>query len=285
MTAAAPEGSRAAAIAGPARGPGLRSGGAGPAPNATLASRIDQTAWLARFLVRPDEPLAGFEPGRYVAVGLIHGDRVLQRPYSPARYVPGGLLELYVRRVPEPAGRLTPLLWSLAPGARLRVGTPRGRLTVDRADHRSRLLVATGTGLAPFVAMVCAETAASAPPTVLVHGVSHVTELGYREELETLAATRPGFRYVPVVSRSEEPGDRGWAGRRGRVPAVLPALLDELPFPVASIAAYLCGNPGAVEGARQVLQARGVPADAVHAESYWVERAADGAASAEEAHR
>lgn len=247
--------------------------------NATLVERRDLTADVASLFVRPDIPGTPYAPGQYATLGLADGDRIIQRPYSMAApHAIERAWEFHVRRVR--GGALTERLWEVRPGDRLRLGTPRGRFTPDPLDERPRLFAATGTGIAPFVAMIRDDLAAGRRRrTVVVHGAAHRDELGFADFLGSLAADRgSGIRYVPTISRPADPRNSGWSGVTGRVEAVLADRWDALGLDHAGIVAYLCGNPGMVRAAQATLAARGVAPGDVRTESYWLDRAAAPAA-------
>lgn len=249
-----------------------RSWPAGPrdgTPNATLAGRVELTASVARFVVRPDGGRPAFRPGQYMALGLTVDDRLLQRPYSTASAASGdGELEFFIRRVP--GGALTPLLWELPVGARLRLGRPKGRFTLIPGDERVHLFLATGTGLAPFVSMLSELQARGRPARVIIlHGVSYAAELGYRDRFERWRARGRSVTYVPSVSRPAAPGNAGWNGRTGRLDAILGPVSDELAIDPQATVAYLCGNPEMIAAGERILAARGVPPDAIRSEHYW----------------
>jgi ferredoxin/flavodoxin---NADP+ reductase len=245
-------------------------------PNATLVERIDVAPSLAIFRVRPDViPAASepwFVPGQYVTLGL--GE--LQRAYSIASE-PGERrwLEFYIRyaRNPETETPLTHRLWELAAGGRVNVGEKIvGRFTLDRTggpgDEREKLLVAAGTGIAPFISMVRAAVRAGDAATIgrmiVCHGVSHPFELAYRDELED-AAARFGLRYRPTVSRAAEHPD--WAGATGRVERLfmegaatnVEAGLGLAPGALhpERIVAYVCGFRGTIAETVRALLRRG----------------------------
>lgn len=240
--------------------------------NATLVKRIDHTSELASFWVKLDGDPVPFEPGQYMTIGVFADDKLWQRPYSvasaPAVAGTQGY-ELYVRLVP--IIRFTTLLWRLQPGARVRLIGPKGRFTLEPDDNRTHLYVSTGTGLAPFVAMI-RETMAQGRPrrTVVLHGVSHVSDLGYRDELE--AMERDGsypVRYVPTVSRSGEPRNAGWAGRTGRVEHVVADVCRDLGLRADRTVVYICGNPEMILNVERVLMERNFPEFHVKKELYW----------------
>lgn len=201
--------------------------------NATLVEREDLTPALAVFRIRPDEALPGtgawFVPGQYMVLGLNNEVRVelggVRRPMSiasaPERR---DLVEFYIRFVekPESDNPFTHLLWPRRAGERMYVRVhPTGKFTVadtvGAADPRLKVCVAAGTGLAPFLSMVRSEhlrdPSRSLADYVIIHGVSYSADLGYRAELEQLAA-RTGLRYLPTVSRPQQ--DPSWRGHSGR---------------------------------------------------------------------
>lgn len=247
--------------------------------NAALVERQDLTSDVASLFVLPDVGGAGYAPGQYATLGLAAGSGLIRRPYSMAApHPPDDAWEFHVRRVR--GGALTERLWELPVGGRLRLGAPRGRFTPDPSDERARLFVATGTGIAPFVAMIRDDLAAGRRRrTVVVHGVAHADELGFADLLASLAADRrSGIRYVPTISRPNDPRNGRWSGAIGRAEAILAEHWDAVGLDPARTVAYLCGNPGMVAAAQAALAARGLAAADVHTESYWLDRAVSPAA-------
>ncbi len=243
-----------------------------PEYNATLVKRVDHTPDLATFWIRLDGDPIAFRAGQFITIGIVANDRIWQRPYSvasPPSVAGSEGYELFVRLVP--VVRFTSLLWRLRPGARLQVLGPDGSFTLEPGDLRTHLYVATGTAVAPFLSMIW-ETLHERQPrrTVLLHGVSHVSDLGYREVLEGMevSGTYP-LRYVPSVSRPEDPRNAGWRGRTGRVEQIVGAVCDELGLERGTTIAYLCGNPGMVQNVGHALQDRGFPDFLVKRELYW----------------
>jgi ferredoxin--NADP+ reductase len=240
--------------------------------NATLVERIELDPTLAIFRIRPDAVPPPSEPwflsGQYVTIGT--GD--VQRAYSIASEpAERRWLEFFVRyaREPETDSPLTHRLWAMSQGQRLHVGEKiAGRFTLERTvaagDGRVKLLLAAGTGLAPFVSMVRharkANDAAGLGRLIVVHGVSHPHELAYRDELSSVAS-HSGLRYFPTVSRPAQHPD--WTGLTGRVES----LLDEGRLPALDLApertiVYVCGFRDTIAGSVRRLLGRGyVPED------------------------
>ncbi len=246
--------------------------------NATLLERRDVTTNVASLFVRPDVAGSPYRPGQYTTLGIVDGERLIQRPYSMATpHASDAAWEFHVRRVR--GGELTERLWDVPVGGRLRIGTPKGRFTADATDMRAHLFVATGTGIAPFVAMIRDDLASGRRrPIVVIHGVAHADELGFRDLLGRLAGESPaGSRYVPTISRPDDPRNAGWTGATGRAERILEDGWDGLGLDPAVTVAYLCGNPGMVSSAQAALARHGVAKADVHTESYWLERAAPAA--------
>lgn len=267
-----------------------------PEYNATLLDRIDVTPRLIIIQVKPDDPSFTFVAGQYTTLGLTPGapriaeadaesplpaasGRMIRRAYSISsgsrnrEYV-----EFYIALVS--GGELTPRLFALDVGQRLFMGTgAKGLFTLDRVPgDKNILMVATGTGLAPYVSML--RTHVSGCPIqkiAVLHGASHSWDLAYRNELEELAGRCANFTYLPVVSRPESSPE--WHGRTGRLPQWLdhPDLEKAAALRLAPEAThiFLCGNPGMIEDATAILQARGYSSGSrkepgtLHVEKYW----------------
>ncbi len=237
--------------------------------NAVLVARDLLSPTVARLVVRPDAGIAPFVAGQYLALGVRVADRVVQRPYSTASDpAHADAHEFLVRHVPD--GALTPRLWSLPVGSRVRLGPPKGAFTLVDGDRKAHLFVATGTGIAPFLAMLRTLARRPHPPrTVLVHGAALTEDLVCGGEIACLEAGGLPITYIPTISRPDDPANRGWQGRTGRAEAVLAAVLRSADLPPDGVSAYLCGNPGMVATAEAELLAHGVPPADVHAERYW----------------
>lgn len=200
--------------------------------NATLAEREDLTDALCLYRVRPDEPPAPgwFVPGQYCVLGMNHDEKPelggVRRSMSIASAPEdSGPTEFYIRYVskPESDNPLTHRLWTLKAGDRMYMrpvaaGVFTVKDTVGEDDRRLRIMVAAGTGSAPFVSMVRSELRrnpkADLSNYVLLHGASYAADLGYRDELQRMVVEH-GLRYWGTVSRPKD--SPGWTGDTGRV--------------------------------------------------------------------
>ena len=270
-----------------------------PQYNAVVLKRIEVTPQLIILQVRPDDGVKDFKPGQFSVLGLFReAPRVaeadpeevpeekrktlVRRAYS----ISSGsqrkeYLEFYISLVYS--GELTPRLLALQPEDRLFVGPKMaGVFTLDKAPvDKNILLVATGTGLAPYVSMArtlsLGEGGCPIRPLAVLHGASYSWDLGYRAELEGLNAQCERFHYLPIVSRPEK--DASWSGRTGRLTDWLdkPDLGEMCGFSLdpEQTQVFLCGNPGMIETAAEQLKARGYDPGTrkepgnLHMEKYW----------------
>lgn len=259
--------------------------------NAVVSKRIDLEPTLSIFSVRPfaTASCAWFVPGQYTTLGL-NGlevserdarDRSVRRPMSIAS-APEILdeLEFYLRYVEEPQSKLplTHLMWSKTPGDELYCRTTAaGKFTIEHtvglADRRLKLLIAAGTGLAPFLCMarsrILKSPDARLDDIAILHGASYPSGLGYREELLSMVRDH-GLKYLATVSRPDE--SPSWAGATGRVETLLePDRIEDtermLELPAGTLhpagaVAYVCGLQGTLRNAMVHLMSRGyVPND------------------------
>ncbi|MEE6261201.1 1,2-phenylacetyl-CoA epoxidase subunit PaaE [Plantactinospora sonchi] len=217
-----------------------------------------------------------FRAGQHLTVRRFDADDLeVRRSYSicstPAELVGTGRLRIGVREVPGGAfSRFA--VTALRAGDTVEVLPPLGHFTSafspDRARHYAA--VVAGSGITPVFSLVATALAVEPASTfTLVYGNRHARTVMFADELADLKDRYPErLHLLHVLSR--EPGEspllsgRIGADRLGR-------LLDTL-VPADRIDEwFLCGPYGMVVDAREVLAAREVPAEAVHAELFHVD--------------
>jgi ferredoxin--NADP+ reductase len=224
---------------------------------------IENRQWTeALFSLTVEAPKLSFEAGQFVriALDLEEGNPAsrVARAFSFVNVPEDPLLEFFGVVVPE--GPLSPRLARLAPGDALQIApNPAGFLVLSEVpDARTLWLVATGTGIAPFLSMLRTQ----APwqrfeNVVLVHAVRHEPELVYKEMIHAMQKGQPGFRYVPFVSREKAPG-----ALSGRIPAaVRDGRLEAaagMELSAATSHVMLCGNPQMLKDATAALMEKGM---------------------------
>jgi CDP-4-dehydro-6-deoxyglucose reductase len=188
-----------------------------------------------------------FTPGQFLSFTEEIAGKKITRAYSIASAPDRNRFSLCLNQVKD--GLFSPHLFEMQPGDVVEFRGPYGAFVL-RKPPRDSLLIATGTGIAPFRSMVLSHLSADFPYAVtLLFGVRYETNLLYRDEFESLAETHRQFRFLPVVSRPE----LTWSGRVGRVQAHLAeALLDRRDTDV-----YICGLREMVDDVRARLKELG----------------------------
>lgn len=221
--------------------------------------------------VRDDDQPLDFLPGQFIQVHFQHADgSAAKRSYSLANVLthsPGSddVIEIAVSFVP--GGAATAMFEALEPGQRLMASGPYGRFCLSPQDRNLRyLLVATGTGVTPYRAMLprlAAVIAERDVEVVLLQGARTRGELLYRDEFLAFAGKQPRFRYLQCLSREQPEGSRSDL-RHGYVQQ---HLAQCAPDPEQDIA-YLCGNPDMVDACHQLLQQAGLTGARIRREKY-----------------
>ncbi len=215
------------------------------------------------------QPLA-FQPGQFLQVHFHYDDGMpTKRSYSVGSVGDGSSpvphIEIAVSYVE--GGAATKLLGELPVGGVIDASGPYGRFCLQEADtHPRYLLLATGTGVTPYRAMlpqIEKLLAGGNREVVLLYGARNETELLYGEEFEAFAQRHPGFLFHGCLSREARavprPGDRA-----GHVQHVLAELGPSAERDIA----YLCGNPNMVDAAYAALQEFGLPVKQIRREKY-----------------
>ena len=126
-----------------------------------------------------------FRNGEFAMIGLEVNGKPLMRAYSIASTNYDEELEFYSIKVQD--GPLTSILQHIKVGDKLLVSKkPTGTLVLDDLNPGKHLyMLATGTGLAPFLSLARdPEVYERFEKVIVVHGVRYVSELGYREMFE-----------------------------------------------------------------------------------------------------
>ena len=205
-----------------------------------------------------------FVNGQFVMVGLDVNGKPLTRAYSIASPNYEEYLEFFSIKVQD--GPLTSRLQHLQPGDPIVVSRkPTGTLVLhDLLPGKNLYLLATGTGLAPFLSVIQdPETYERFEKVVLVHGVRHVSELAYAEFITgQLSANellgedvRIKLIYYPTVTR--EP-----FRNQGRLTELIDSgkLFEDIGLPVLDPAvdrAMICGSPAMLQDCCNLLNSRG----------------------------
>lgn len=215
------------------------------------------------------QPLA-FTPGQFLQIHFHYDDGTpTKRSYSVASVGDGSAplqrIEIAVSYVE--GGAATKLLGELPVGGTVDASGPYGRFCLQEADtHPRYLLLATGTGVTPYRAMlpqIEKLLSRGDREVVLLYGARNETELLYGEELEAFAQAHPGFLFHGCLSRQARAVPRA-SDRSGHVQNVLVELGPSAERDIA----YLCGNPNMVDAAFAALKDFGLPVAQIRREKY-----------------
>ena len=196
-----------------------------------------------------------FTPGQFLSLNA----HDITRAYSIASPPDGRRFGLCANLVPD--GQFSPWLFGLKAGDEIEFKGPYGVFTPKPAPSDS-ILVATGTGIAPFRAFLGGASGNSAlrGDCTLILGTRHESGLLYDEEWRELERSRPGFAYWPTLTRPSS----DWTGLTGRVqPHVMRALGGHRDIDV-----YICGLHDMVNELRAQLKAAGLDRKRIIYEKY-----------------
>lgn len=198
----------------------------------------------------------GFLPGQYVNVGIPGTE--LTRSYSFSSPPGVSQVSFLVRNVP--GGRMSGYLVEAAqPGQRLSFTGPYGSFYLREAS-RPLLMLAGGTGIAPFLSMleVLAEQG-SRHPVRLVFGVTYDHDLVALAQLDAIKVKLPNFEYrTCVVDAASAHSRKGYVTQH-----VEPEWLNN-----GDVDVYLCGPVAMVEAVRQWLEQSGQQPANFHYEKF-----------------
>lgn len=227
----------------------------------TLPCRIAALDRLAPDVMRVKlrlPPTANFTfiPGQYIDVIGINGTR---RSYSLANGdFLNSLLELHVRAVP--GGTMSEYWFNQAkPNDLLRLNGPLGTFFLRDNANADVFFLATGTGIAPFKAIL--ESLTQVPEVQRPNSITVLWGGRKPEDLYIDVATISGqHRYIPVISRSKE----GWKGGEGYVQDYLLSVTPDL----SNAAVYACGSDSMINGAKQLLCSAGLPTKRFYSDAF-----------------
>jgi ferredoxin--NADP+ reductase len=201
---------------------------------------------------RPDS--FDFKNGEFVMLGLRPDGKLIPRAYSIVSTNQDEHLEFLSIQVPD--GPLTSRLAQVNEGNSIWINTKTtGSLTLDHIQPgRNLYMLATGTGLAPFMSLIRAgEVFETFERVILVHTVRKQQGLAYRDELTSRSGGQ--LLYMPTVTR--EPFTTTGRGsdlfRSGELASKL-----NLPMPEPEQdRVMICGNPNMNKEMTAYLQHEG----------------------------
>jgi ferredoxin/flavodoxin---NADP+ reductase len=214
---------------------------------------------LFSFTTTRDKSLR-FENGHFVMVGMEVEGRPLMRAYSIASANYEEELEFLSIKVPD--GPLTSRLQNIKPGDELLISSkPTGTLVADHLlPGRNLYLLATGTGLAPFMSIIRdPDIYERFEKVILVHGVRRIIDLAYHDYISRELPKNEFFGeqvqqqliYYPAVTRED-------FIHRGRITELMLSgkLFADIQLPQANLEDdrfMLCGSTAMLKDVTKIL--------------------------------
>lgn len=232
--------------------------------NSEIIEIIDVNPAVKRFFFRiPEMESFNFAPGQFVQLDLPIESKIKTRSYSIASAPEGtNTIELVISLNEQGLG--TPYLFNqVKVGSTLPLSQPAGKFMKPPVDSSLDIcLVCTGTGIAPFRSFLRDLIHKNTPHKNihLIFGTRYERDILYREEMEALSQSLPGFTFTSVLSREENPT----TSKKGYVHQVYQELYaDKRPANF-----YLCGWKVMIKEAIQNLQDMGYDKKAIKFELY-----------------
>jgi alkene monooxygenase reductase len=211
---------------------------------------VDYTRDITGIEINLDEPSSiSFIPGQYIEV-QVPGSDAEWRSFSMANSPRlDSRVHLVVRVIPN--GRFTSQVGiQIAVGTKLKLRGPFGQFAI-RMSYRPIIFIAGGSGIAPVLSMLADLIEANNErPATFLYGARTAADLPMLEELQRLEREHDWFTFIPALS---EPDSTEWNGETGLITEVL-----RRTFPsTKGHEAYLCGPPGMIDAALDVLTSSG----------------------------
>ncbi|MCX7847271.1 MAG: 2Fe-2S iron-sulfur cluster binding domain-containing protein [bacterium] len=203
-------------------------------------------------LVNPPE--ISYIPGQYVQLltpRYPKSDEEVYRAYSISSDPRDrSVVELVIRLVP--GGICTTYCFEyLKPGDTVRFNGPYGEFRLSNTTAPI-IMIAGGSGMAPIKCLLHhMQNEGITRETHYFFGANYVHELFYLDLLRHFEQTLPNFKFTPVVAKPETewPGETGWVTQA----------VDRICGDLSQHEAYLCGSPGMIDSAINVLTAHHMP--------------------------
>ena len=231
-------------------------------------TKLEQLSASSLELTLALEQGINFLPGQYVNLE-VPGSSGQVRAYSFTSLPGSSDASFLIRNVPN--GLMSTWLTQTAqPGAQLELTGPQGIFYLRKVE-RPVLMLAGGTGLAPFLSMLeLLKTTGCDHPVHLIYGVTQDEDLVCVATLEQLAAELPWFSFKTVVASAESSHPRkGYVTQH----------MEDAPLQDGNVDIYLCGPPAMVDAVMHYLDSENLQPNSFHYERFTPSVTKEAAAS------
>ncbi|MGD0465638.1 MAG: FAD-binding oxidoreductase [Gammaproteobacteria bacterium] len=212
-----------------------------------------------------------FKPGQFISLHIEKNLEVVRRNYSIANTpTPDHSNKIEIALTFVPNGIASTILWNMQIGDHIKASGPFGIFVLKPEDlitTKRYILVATGTGVTPYRAMLnnlnqILEEQPDITVTLLL-GVRDHSELLYGNEFINFANKQPKFKFIACYSRPKEPTNNIYEFQ-----GYVQHKLTQLNIEPNKDLIYLCGNPNMVDEALATLEQLGVHKSKIRREKY-----------------
>lgn len=196
-----------------------------------------------------------FLPGQYVNIDVPGSG--LHRSYSFSSAPGERRIAFLIKKIP--GGVMSSWLAQAQTGERLEITGPMGSFYL-RDVRRPLLMLAGGTGLAPFLSMLEALARENSQQQIhLIYGVTRDLDLVLADQIEAYTKRLANFTYSTVVAEESSSHPRkGWVTQH------MPAEM----LHGGDVDVYLCGPPPMVDAVRRYFDESGVAPSSFHYEKF-----------------
>jgi len=199
-----------------------------------------------------------FKAGQFFMLSIPGQEKPVNRSYSVASPPSKDGFLLCVKLIPDGLG--SNYLKEMNVGDTAEFMAPAGHFVLQDSKKET-IMIATGTGLAPFMSMLpIAFERGDTQPITLYFGCRHEKDLFYIDQLRKWEEEYENFTAVVCLSQPDEE----WIGGDGRVTD----LLESHPIDAADTKVYICGNGNMVKDVRSMMLETGLTKEDIHFELF-----------------
>ncbi len=222
-----------------------------------ISKIVQETPEVKMLRFEPIEPFdVSFKPGQFVNLYINKdGEPINARPYSiSSSPLDKKGIELTIRI----AGNFTQQVDKLKEGDVVKLNGPFGRFVLDEAMMKEIVMIAGGTGIAPFVSMIRYVNEKKLDTKITVFYSSRTPEhIMYFDELNKIQKENKNIKVVFTCTREV---NHEWNGEKGRInEEMVKRHVDKANDGYS----FICGPNEMVEMGVQIFRNIGIPDDKI----------------------